>query len=404
MAPGSWMRGKRDLRLDFLRGYALVAMTLTHLGLNSPLIFVTGGSRFLINAAEVFFFISGYAIGYIASSRELGQQVQSRLKRAWDIFKYILFFTILLTLLFDGEEFFRIPHGETSEWLISLLYMREAAWGMDILVAYVLFVGLSPLALWALYSGRLGALSLAIAGVYLTALASPDAARLPFAAFRSLPANVAVFFVPLILGFKHAEISAWWRGRSWRGAADALTVLAGCLLLAVFLVFHETHWWQAVFGSFAVREFVMPPQNLLLVFLYLRLLWLVVTHLWPLVQQGMGWLCMPLGQDSLFVFCMHMAWIEVFHVFLDPILPWHDVWILQMLGEATVIALLLGGVLARRGVLVVLGRRGGLEWAQRHLLNLLIWVVLAWLAALAMLAGEAGGWWWQDPYFLREFL
>ena len=97
--------GKRDLRLDYLRGYCIFVMTLTHLGLASPLIFVTGGSRFLINAAEVFFFISGFTIGLIAAGRPLGQQVASRLARAWLIYRYVVFFSFLLTALLSLELF-----------------------------------------------------------------------------------------------------------------------------------------------------------------------------------------------------------------------------------------------------------------------------------------------------------
>ena len=65
------MEGKRVLRLDYLRENALLVMTLTHLGPGSPLIAITGCSRFLINAAEVFFFNSGCTVGYISVDQPL---------------------------------------------------------------------------------------------------------------------------------------------------------------------------------------------------------------------------------------------------------------------------------------------------------------------------------------------
>lgn len=47
--------GKRDLRLDFLRGFCLFAMAINHGGLDSYWQIITGGSVFLINAADGFF-------------------------------------------------------------------------------------------------------------------------------------------------------------------------------------------------------------------------------------------------------------------------------------------------------------------------------------------------------------
>ena len=44
--------GKRDLRLDFLRGFCLIAMVINHGGPDSYWQIITGGSVFLINAAD----------------------------------------------------------------------------------------------------------------------------------------------------------------------------------------------------------------------------------------------------------------------------------------------------------------------------------------------------------------
>ena len=38
-------------------------------------------------------------------------------------------------------------------------------------------------------------------------------------------------------------------------------------------------------GSFVVREVLMPPHSLLIVFVYLRILWLLTTRLWPLLHR-----------------------------------------------------------------------------------------------------------------------
>ena len=47
--------GKRDLRLDLLRGFAVFAMVVDHIGGPfSPFYLITGGNRFFVSAAEAY--------------------------------------------------------------------------------------------------------------------------------------------------------------------------------------------------------------------------------------------------------------------------------------------------------------------------------------------------------------
>src|SRR4051794_8322784 len=57
--------GKRDLRLDLLRGFAVFAMVVDHIGGVSWFHLLSGGNRFFVSAAEVFVFISGLMVGLI---------------------------------------------------------------------------------------------------------------------------------------------------------------------------------------------------------------------------------------------------------------------------------------------------------------------------------------------------
>src|SRR5215218_3733366 len=57
--------GKRDQRLDLLRGYCVFAMTVDHLDAPTWLYVVTGGNRFFVSAAEGFLFISGVVMGIV---------------------------------------------------------------------------------------------------------------------------------------------------------------------------------------------------------------------------------------------------------------------------------------------------------------------------------------------------
>ncbi len=400
----AYMEGKRDLRLDFLRGYAIFVMTLTHLGMASPLIVITGGSRFLINAAEVFFFISGFTIGYIAVGRTLESQVTRRLARSWLIYRYILFFSFVLTVLLGHDMLQEEPQGEIVQWLVSLIALKDVAWEMDILIAYVVYVALAPLALWGLYRQRTRLVLAAMAGIYLLTQLEPWVMSLEFASFRHLAANTPLFGGAIVLGYHHRAIGDWWRHQRWGRWIDGVVVVAGVALLVAFLTDYGGNTAvQDFLGDFGVREFLMPPHSLAIVTLYLRLLWLLVTHLWPLLIRIGGWLFMPLGRDSLFAYCMQVTYINLFDAAV-PLLDWEAGPLWRLLAEALVVGAMWSSVLLRRWGLAVLRERndraGGI---YRYLLDVLVWGALVLLIVRMLLVAEPGGWWWEVEDYFGDF-
>src|SRR3954465_3284078 len=63
--PAPYWEGSRDLRFDFPRGFAVLAMVVDHLGGPSWLYALTGGNRFYTSPAEGFSFISGLLVGVV---------------------------------------------------------------------------------------------------------------------------------------------------------------------------------------------------------------------------------------------------------------------------------------------------------------------------------------------------
>ncbi len=75
--------GRRDLRLDLLRGFAAFAMIVDHLEGGRPWVaFVTGGDRFMVSAAEIFVFISGLVMGIVYSNVVARQGAGAGVKKA----------------------------------------------------------------------------------------------------------------------------------------------------------------------------------------------------------------------------------------------------------------------------------------------------------------------------------
>src|SRR5687768_12395804 len=86
--PWRYEPGRRDLRLDLLRGFAVAAMIADHIGgERSWLYAITGGDVFFVSAAEVFVFISGLLLGIISvrvmARQGLGVALTRGLQRAW---------------------------------------------------------------------------------------------------------------------------------------------------------------------------------------------------------------------------------------------------------------------------------------------------------------------------------
>jgi hypothetical protein len=79
-------RHGRDLRIDLLRGFFVVAMIIDHVRGPSPLHLLTGGNRFYASAAEGFILTSGLVAGLVyhrlIERNGLGPALLKVLKRA----------------------------------------------------------------------------------------------------------------------------------------------------------------------------------------------------------------------------------------------------------------------------------------------------------------------------------
>ena len=111
-APG------RDERIDFLRGFALLVMTVNHLDVKASLFYAfTGQGRFYISAAEGFYFLSGLVLGIVSVRMPLLRMLRRVARRAGQLYAMAvgisLFFTLLglagLRLWYDFQE--EIPAG-----------------------------------------------------------------------------------------------------------------------------------------------------------------------------------------------------------------------------------------------------------------------------------------------------
>ncbi|MEM9608665.1 MAG: OpgC domain-containing protein [Actinomycetota bacterium] len=329
--------GGRDRRLDLLRGYALAAMSVNHFGLSQSYVHsVSGRSSFLISAAEAFLFISGFTLGFISFGRSVDTSTGRLRQRTWTVYLATIGITVgfgsvaLLTHLELWGGFEAGGYDGVWQWLLDVVTLRTAFNGADILITYVLYLGVAVAAIRLLATGRTRVVVAATAGLYaLSLLGGGDEGTFGFASFRALLPNAPLFFGGLVLGYHRADVAGLWRRVPRRGAIDVAVVVAAVVLGVI----HAGGWtvWtslgEAINGPdltepLGRREFQMPLLALAVVGLYLRALWIVVDSLWVPLRRALGWLLLPLGEASLFTFTMHLVAIPI--MFNLPFWPEED--------------------------------------------------------------------------------
>jgi len=152
--------GRRDLRLDFLRGFCAVAMIVDHIGGPSWLYAVTGGNRFFTSAAEGFIFISGLVVGIayrgLIARDGLGAALRRVLERAAQL--YLLAVGLTLVFLPVSEALGlrwaqSVDLGDPAAFVVSVLTLHRTYYVVDIPLLYALLLAVTPLVLILLSQG-----------------------------------------------------------------------------------------------------------------------------------------------------------------------------------------------------------------------------------------------------------
>src|SRR5438105_1305901 len=150
----------RDLRIDLLRGLAVLAMVIDHVAGPSKLYLLTGGNHFYTSAAEGFIFLSGLTVGLVyrrvAERQGLATAIRRLLGRAWTL--YLLAVGLTLVML-PFSEILRLPWAmgieETTPLQIvwAILALHQTYYLVDVIALYVLLILAAPLALFVLCEG-----------------------------------------------------------------------------------------------------------------------------------------------------------------------------------------------------------------------------------------------------------
>jgi hypothetical protein len=310
--------GKRDLRLDLLRGFAVIAMVADHIGgERSWLYAITGGDAFFVSAAEVFVFISGLLMGIIYAGviarQGLGAALVKSLQRAWTLYLMTVILTLTLMAL-SAQLALGWGSGVTDttwpELIVSVLTLHRTFYLTDILLLYTLLVLAAVPVLVLLVQAQTVCVLAGSWGLWMLWQMAPQHAQLPWPiadnSVFNFPAWQALFVTAMVIGYHRQRLEqhlAWVSERIVLGISAAFVVA----VIAVYLtILHPSSTAHAMFVGQLFGKVDLRIGRLLVFAGFFTFAFALVSLAWAPISRALGWLLLPLGQDALSAYIMHL--------------------------------------------------------------------------------------------------
>lgn len=333
----------RILTFDLLRGYFLVAIILDHLAYFPNGIDWWGGrGNLYVSAAEGFFLISGIVLGIVRGRKLLdkpfGLTAKLLLQRSVQL--YITAVLLMLLFTFLGWYFIDNPGVkpgirpiDENIWSViwgGLTFNYIYGWA-DYLRLYAIFLFVSPAAVWLLRKG-LWYVVLAVSTFVWTQFSN---SQLETNELSMVYSWQLIFFSGLIIGHYFNDIRAWWEARSplLRRTVIACTVsIAAITMLGNYAIVEAPEmfggaaaWLQNLhitLQPYFAKE-ALPPARLLLFVIWFGASFWLFAHFEKFIVRHLGWLLLPFGTNSLYVYTLHAFAVFGMHlIFKDPTQSW----------------------------------------------------------------------------------
>jgi S-formylglutathione hydrolase FrmB len=326
--------GSRDLRLDFLRGFAVFAMAVDHIGGASPFHLLSGGNRFFVSAAEAFVFISGVTVGMVYARMAvvgMGRICVRAFGRAWTLYTIAVWLGLAAAA---GSAVFGLPKGaafaaEPGRFVLDVVFLRRTFYLVDVMLLYAFLMCLVPVMMMLLRRGQgwlLLAGSVTLWGAYQV---WPERVVLPWEItdYRTFPlAAWQVLFVPaVVLGYHREAV-----GRAF--AKIPRPALPGGWLLPVATAFGLMVWlhltnaavvdyWRGPGAGARLldawfNKAALPAPRLLACAVVFTFGWQLATRYWiPLVRTAGGFF-LTFGRSALYAFSAHVVAASVLEIII----------------------------------------------------------------------------------------
>jgi hypothetical protein len=344
----------RDLRIDMLRGIAIVFVVVNHIGLVSLFQNATQEAVGMVSGAELFVLLSGVVLGMVYRPRleagKLGEVIIRTGERTWKLYRtalavIVLVFLVSLVPLINGTAVTTytdqgagaagssatgrvydlytnidqlLAYPANPQIFVDLALLRLGPWQFNVMGLYVILLAISPLVLWAL--SRRWAIGVLVCSWALYAVGALTHWRILPSQFEdSFPLLIwqVLFVTGMVTGYHRREIIAWFRTRA--GTATLGLAILACVALMLFswnnpylssawdvrLALVPDNTFRAIYDGQFARTY-LEIGRLVNVLLLVVTAFAVLTAFWRPLNAALGWFFIPLGQATLYVFVMHV--------------------------------------------------------------------------------------------------
>jgi len=331
---------KRDLRIDFLRGIALIMMVAAHLEITSIVNIFTWERFGLTTGAEGFVILSGFVLGFLKKKH---LEKDHFITVSYSIFRravmlYVINIVIIISMLlltrmgintyetthfverFSGTEYSMYPLGNPSlaSWLNNIFYLQIGPHQTQILGLYFYLLMFTPIILYFLHQRRtvlLISLSLALYIIYQENAITLTSAEFEFA--FPLLAWQFIYVLGLCCGWhKDALISlakiqfgVFIIGMMififWVMFFIAQNHTNPFLPKSLFIQLISTDNFNWLYENLASKN-ALGPLRVLNDFSLIITMYVFLSYFWRPVNYLFGWFLIPLGQNSLYTFILHV--------------------------------------------------------------------------------------------------
>ena len=313
---------KRDFRIDFLRGIAIVFMVVNHLEAHSYFNNVTQGHIYA-SAAEGFVFLSGFVLGMVTLKRIHKEGLKSAMGKLLNRSRVLYFtsFTLMVTLgllsiVAPGmtRPSFEQAPGPWWQVILAAATFHLAPPVIDILQLYVLLLVMSPAIFWMLrkglwlpvltFSWSLWAIQQAHPYSFSFHPADREFPYFTFATWQLLYVN------GLLMGYYRTKVTEVWRQVPKLPFFLGMGVILAALLVAAQNDMQMGMWPsnvsdRALWLRFTDRS-INGPVRLVNLFALFSVMFAAVDAFWKPLYKSLGNLLVPLGQNSLYVYILHV--------------------------------------------------------------------------------------------------
>lgn len=334
-------RIERVTTFDLMRGYFMVAIIIDHLRFfpNGLDWWAMRGGLF-VTAAEGFFLISGLVLGIVRGAKLIDKpmSVVSKilLKRGVQLYLTV----VVLALVFTAIGWLYVNAGATgvkpglaspdmSIWqvILSAFSLQYYYGWADYLRLYAIFLFVSPLAFWLLRRMKwylVLLISLAVWAIYPLLLPYQSGEYWQPVSWQ------LIFFIGVIAGFHWNNILDAWRSLTKRVQRIIIvsTVSIASITIAINVgIMLSTMGYNMgsiltpqlqhdLYVTFFDKE-RMPLTRLLLALIWFGAGFYIFQRFEKGIRKVLGWLLLPFGTNSLYVYTLHAFAVFFVHIHLS---------------------------------------------------------------------------------------